>query len=236
MTATRRLPLARAVTSPLPSAGLPFRDAMVWCGHAGTVAEFQRLNLRTILPRGTVGALTEGEWSALDAWRDALVRSQLTRLRYGYQRAKAFMPGSLEAVPVPPEWWEGASVDWVANTATAHGTPLSGVLIYAGEELVAATEAPETAQDAPVEARKPVPEPDHPPPTPAPKKRGPVAKEQPRVEKEMHAHIAAAENCAAAVASLRALKVKELAGRYNTKVYTAGRALRAVVKALGIVW
>jgi hypothetical protein len=139
--AVRRFPLARAVTPPLPSSGSRFRDAMVSCGHGGTLARFQTLNLRTVLPRGTVGALTEGERSALDALQNALESNLLTLLRYGYVRATAFLPGSPEAVPVPAGWWDGASVDRVANTATAHGTTLPGLLIYAGEGAAAEDQA-----------------------------------------------------------------------------------------------
>jgi hypothetical protein len=224
--AAQRLAHQRAteVRLPDPAAGLPFRNAMIEFGDQPTVSAYRLLGLQETVGRDSLGMpADEKRVAELTLLLRTLVFDQIRRLRYGHERATAFMPGSLKAVPVPPEWWEGASVDRVANTATANGTTLAGLLIFSDDEY------PPVVAEAPV-----APEPPEAPPASLPKVRGRQPDKRLRVENAMRADIAnPAKKCT--VASLQALKGKELAAKYSTtedtvSIYTANEALKAVAK------
>jgi hypothetical protein len=117
---------------------------MIYHGDPKTVAAYRVLGLQE-----TVGPSNEERVAQLTSLLRTLMFDQTRRLRYGEQRATAFLPGSLEAVPAPPEWWEGVSVDRVANTATANGTTLNGLLIYAGDVAAAEDQQATGASELP---------------------------------------------------------------------------------------
>jgi hypothetical protein len=142
--AARELARQRAMrhdtTMPFPESGLPFRLAMTCYGGEELVRDYAKLAGRIVL-QYTEFALTDAERAAMLSYRLALVHNQILRLRYGSQRATGFQSGQLTAVHVPREWWQDVSVDLDANTATANGTTLTGLQIYAGEEQPAPTPA-----------------------------------------------------------------------------------------------
>ena len=97
--------------------------------------EYCGLRFRTMIKRGTPGALTADDRMQLQYLQVWLVSEQKERLRCGVQLARAFRPQSptpLAVEDVPPEWWELVRVDLDANTAEANGTRLTGILVYPG--------------------------------------------------------------------------------------------------------
>jgi hypothetical protein len=198
---------------PDPSSGLPLRHAMTCYADQEGRDEYVKLAMRGMIKRGTIGSLTDNERSVMLSLRLSLVTDQLLRLRYGWQRATAFAPGSLTPAEVPAEWWHLASVDIDANTAEANGTRLSGILIYAGAN--AGPAASPTAQKLAAAKGK---------------KRGPKTGKYAKARQGMRDAMLAGET----EEGLRAGGLKGLAHKYGLKSHSdAGRALKEAVADFG---
>jgi hypothetical protein len=50
-------------------------------------------------------------------------------LRSGTLTARGFPKGSLQLVPIPPEAWLDATVDWWENSIVVHGTEVHGIVV-----------------------------------------------------------------------------------------------------------
>ncbi|MFC7538813.1 hypothetical protein ACFQU2_04195 [Siccirubricoccus deserti] len=96
--------------------------------------------------------LTKRERAELDGLRKILREELRWRLCAGQLIARGFIAERPEPVTLPPQWWRGAQLDVLANTATAPGLTVSVVFVYPAEadqvRAERSTEASEPEPDA----------------------------------------------------------------------------------------
>jgi hypothetical protein len=79
--------------------------------------------------------LTSYEFAEMVSWGNALAEDLRLFLTKGDLLAKGFLPGSIDHLSIPADWWRGATLDLERNAATANGTTLTGLVITPPEAL-----------------------------------------------------------------------------------------------------
>jgi hypothetical protein len=116
------------ITNPIN--GFSLRNAMTWYGDQHMAGRYIGWRFLARVPAGQEGALQPWQHNELVSFRAALLNDLLARLKCGLLVAKGFRSGDLSLTPIPREWWIGAHVDVEENSAEAHGTKLTGILVF----------------------------------------------------------------------------------------------------------
>jgi hypothetical protein len=132
-----------------PANGLALRHAMTWYAKDQAIAS-RLVELRVLLHmfRGREDALKPRQIVELRSYAGALLEDLTSRLRSGDLIARGFVDGSIELRDLPAAWWRDVQIDTDANSATARGTTVAGILIFDATPSPAAM--PEPQHPAPV--------------------------------------------------------------------------------------
>jgi hypothetical protein len=113
-----------------PEAGLPIRHALTWYGDQEITTRYMRMDILLQVSQGAEGALTREQRNEWTSFRKQLLDELLMMLRVGLVDARGFRPGAMQLEKVPREWWSEAKIDIDGSAAEAHGTRMTGLLVF----------------------------------------------------------------------------------------------------------